>query len=87
MIGIGISWAAILAMQYAILSASLPPSKMGVYMGIFNATITIPQITAGVLGRVIISLLCGKAILMLGIAGVTMLIAGIAVSTVKEKIN
>ena len=47
MIGVGVSWAAILAMPYAILSSSLPPKQTGVYMGIFNATITIPQIVAG----------------------------------------
>jgi len=43
MLGVGIAWAAILAMPYAILSAALPASKMGVYMGLFNATITIPK--------------------------------------------
>ena len=84
MVGLGIAWAAILAMPYAILSAALPASKMGVYMGIFNATITIPQIAAGLLGGVIVSLLGGKAILMLGVAGICMLFAGIAVVFVKE---
>ena len=84
MLGVGISWAAILAMPYAILSAALPPSKMGVYMGIFNATITIPQIAAGLLGGIVLTLLGGKAILMLGVAGISMAIAGICVVFVKE---
>ncbi len=84
MLGLGIGWASILAMPYAILSAALPASKMGVYMGIFNATITIPQIAAGLLGGMIVSLLGGKAILMLGVAGMCMLFAGIAVVFVKE---
>ncbi len=87
MIGIGIAWAAILAMPYAILSAALPSDKMGVYMGIFNATITIPQIAAGLLGGLVLTLVGGKAILMLGIAGLSMVIAGLSVVFVKEHIN
>jgi len=86
MLGIGIAWAAILAMPYAILSAALPSDKMGVYMGIFNATITIPQIAAGLLGGVILSLAGGKAILMLGVAGLSMLVAALSVVFVKEHI-
>jgi maltose/moltooligosaccharide transporter len=46
MIGIGIAWASILAMPYAILSSSIPPERMGVYMGIFNFFIVIPEIVA-----------------------------------------
>ena len=79
MVGVGIAWAAILAMPYAILSAALPANKMGVYMGIFNATITIPQIAAGLLGSIILSLVGGKAILMLGVAGLSMVIAALTV--------
>jgi maltose/moltooligosaccharide transporter len=84
MAGLGIAWAAILAMPYAILSASLPASKMGVYMGIFNATITIPQIAAGLFGGGILTILGGKAILMLGVAGISMVLAGVCVVFVKE---
>jgi maltose/moltooligosaccharide transporter len=86
MVGIGIAWAAILAMPYAILSAALPSDKMGVYMGIFNATITIPQIAAGLLGGIVLTLVENKAILMLGIAGLSMVIAGLTVVFVKEHI-
>jgi len=86
MVGIGIAWAAILAMPYAILSAALPASKMGVYMGIFNATITVPQIAAALLGGVILSLVGGTSIMMLGVAGVSMLIAGATVVFVKEHV-
>lgn len=85
MVGVGISWAAILAMPYAILSASLPASKMGVYMGLFNATITIPQIAAGIFGGIILTLLGSQAIFMLGVAGVSMLIAGFSVLFVHDK--
>lgn len=77
MIGIGVAWAAILAMPYAILSSSLPPKQTGVYMGLFNATITIPQIAAGLLGGVALTLLGNHAINVIGLAGVSMFIAGV----------
>ncbi len=48
MVGVGIAWASILAMPYAILSNSIPPARMGVYMGLFNAFIVLPQILASV---------------------------------------
>jgi maltose/moltooligosaccharide transporter len=52
MVGVGIAWASILSMPYAILAGSLPPQKMGFYMGVFNFFIVIPQIVAaGVLGK------------------------------------
>ena len=78
MIGVGIAWAAILALPYAILSSKLPAKQTGVYMGIFNATITIPQIAAGLLGGVLLSALGGTAINMVALAGVSMALAGIA---------
>lgn len=85
MIGVGIAWAAILAMPYAILSAVLPAEKIGVYMGIFNATITIPQIAAGLLGGIILkSLVNNNAVLMLGVAGISMLLAALSVIFLKE---
>jgi len=77
MIGVGISWAAIIAMPYAILSSSLPPKQTGVYMGIFNATITIPQIVAGLIGGLALTALGGNAIYVIGLAGASMLIAGV----------
>jgi maltose/moltooligosaccharide transporter len=46
MVGIGIAWASILSMPYAILSTALPPTRMGVYMGVFNFFIVIPEIVA-----------------------------------------
>ena len=77
MLGVGISWAAILALPYAILSSSLPAKQTGVYMGLFNATITIPQIAAGLLGGFLLSFVGGKAIGMLLIAGFSMILAGV----------
>jgi maltose/moltooligosaccharide transporter len=50
MIGIGLAWASILAMPYVILSSSIPAGKMGIYMGIFNFFITLPQIINGLFG-------------------------------------
>jgi maltose/moltooligosaccharide transporter len=86
MVGIGIAWGAILAMPYAILSKALPASKMGVYMGIFNATITIPQIVAGLTGGLILQyMVSGDSIKMLIVAGISMILAALSVSQVKEK--
>jgi maltose/moltooligosaccharide transporter len=48
MVGVGIAWASILSMPYAILATALPASRMGVYMGIFNFFIVIPEIIASV---------------------------------------
>jgi maltose/moltooligosaccharide transporter len=60
MIGIGLAWASILAMPYVILSSSIPSGKMGIYMGIFNFFITLPQIVNGLFGGWIIKHLYGN---------------------------
>lgn len=85
MVGIGVAWAAILAMPYTLLSECLPAKSMGVYMGLFNASITLPQIAAGLFGGIILGLFGGSPIMMLVLAGVSMIIAGVLVFTVKEK--
>lgn len=54
MIGIGIAWASILSMPYAMLANSLPPRQMGMYMGLFNMSITIPQIVSGITSGLIL---------------------------------
>jgi maltose/moltooligosaccharide transporter len=82
--GVGLAWAAILALPYAMLSGSLPADKMGVYMGLFNATITLPQIAAGILGSSLIALFGGEPMSIIVIAGCSMLIAGLAVFLIKE---
>jgi maltose/moltooligosaccharide transporter len=82
MLGVGIAWAAILALPYAILSSSLPATQTGVYMGIFNATITIPQIAAGLLGGVLLSAFGGNSISMITLAGVSMLLAAVSAKLV-----
>lgn len=84
MVGIGVAWSAILAMPYAILSGSLPADKMGVYMGLFNGTITIPQITAGLIGALILTQFDNNAMMVLVIAGISMAIGGIIAYTLKD---
>lgn len=72
MIGIGFAWSSILSAPYSILSGSLPARKMGVYMGIFNFFIVIPQLLAAtILGLLLKSFFDGQAIwaLILGAAG------------------
>lgn len=54
MVGVGLAWASILAMPYVILSGSIPPGKLGIYMGIFNFFITLPQIINGLFGGFIV---------------------------------
>lgn len=77
-LGIGLAWASILAMPYAILAGSLPPEKMGVYMGIFNFFIVIPQITAAaILGFFVKNIVDGEAIYALLLGGASLIIAGL----------
>ena len=78
MIGVGIAWASILSLPYALLSDVLPTAKMGIYMGIFNFFIVIPQlIAASVLGLVLREFFGGQAIFGLVIGGVLMVVSGL----------
>ena len=85
MVGVGMAWASILAIPYAMLSSVLPAEKMGVYMGLFNATITLPQIAAGLLGGSLIAFFNNSPVAIIGIAGMSMILAGLSVFVVKEK--
>ena len=86
MVGIGIAWGSILAMPYAMLAGCLPKRKTGVYMGIFNFFITIPQICNGLLGGTMMThLYGGHAIYAMVFSGVLLLAACIAVLFVKDK--
>ncbi len=85
-IGIGFAWASILSMPYAILTGSLPSNKMGVYMGIFNFFIVIPQIlAASLLGFLLTNLFKGDTIYALVLGGVSMIIAGLLTLIVEDK--
>lgn len=78
MFAIGIGWASILAMPYAILAGSIPPKKMGVYMGIFNFFIVIPQIVNALVGGLMVKYLYdGNPIYALVTSGIAFLIAAI----------
>ncbi|MCA6440205.1 MAG: MFS transporter [Chitinophagaceae bacterium] len=80
MIGIGLAWASILAMPYVILSGSIPPGKLGIYMGIFNFFITLPQIINGLFGGWIVkNLYNGQPIYAIVLAGFFMICAAISV--------
>jgi len=86
MIGIGIAWASILAMPYAILAGAIPTRKMGIYMGVFNFFITLPQIVNGIIGGPIVKYIYGsQAIFSLVMAGVFLLIASLCVRFVDDK--
>ena len=86
MIGVGIAWASILSMPYAMLSSSLPPDKMGYFMGVFNFFIVIPQLVAAtILGFIVGKLFHGQPIYALIIGGISMIIAGILTLNVEDK--
>jgi maltose/moltooligosaccharide transporter len=89
MVGVGIAWASILSMPYAILSGALPPARMGVYMGIFNFFIVIPEIIASLFfGRVIRTIFGANSTIaplyMVMAGGVFMLIAAALVTLVSD---
>jgi maltose/moltooligosaccharide transporter len=85
MVGIGFAWASILSLPYALLSDCLPAQKMGIYMGIFNFFIVIPQLlAASVLGFLLKTLFNNEPIYALIIAAVSLFIAGLCVLRVPE---
>lgn len=88
MVGVGFAWASILAMPYAMLIESLPQNKMGIYMGIFNFFIVIPQIINGIIGGPIVSGVFGNhAIYYVMIGGALMVLGSLFVMRVKLSNN
>lgn len=80
MVGVGLAWASILAMPYVILAGSIPPGKLGIYMGIFNFFITLPQIINGLVGGWIVkNIYGGQPIYAIVLAGFFMICAAISV--------
>jgi len=80
MVCVGIAWASILAMPYVILSSSIPPGKMGIYMGIFNFFITIPQIINGIVGGPIVKYIYNnQPVYALVLSGLCMIAAAVSV--------
>lgn len=86
MIGVGIAWASILAMPYAILAPTLPISKMGIYMGIFNFFITIPQIINALFSGLVLKYLFNNhSMSMLVLSGFFLLIGALSTVTIQTK--
>jgi maltose/moltooligosaccharide transporter len=92
MVGVGIAWASILSMPYAILSGALPAERMGVYMGVFNMFIVIPEIIAALSFGPVIRLLFGVGnpnsplyVTMAG--GLFLLIAAVCVAFVDDPLS
>ncbi len=85
MVGIGIAWASILSMPYAILAGAINPKKMGVYMGIFNFFIVLPQILNGIIGGPMVKYFYNnQAIFALVLSGISMIVAAVLVIRVKD---
>ena len=88
MIGVGIAWASILSIPYAMLSGALPASKMGYYMGVFNFFIVIPQlVAASILGFLVSKFFDNQPIYALLVGGVSMIFAGLLSLRVKDSIK
>lgn len=84
-IGIGIAWASILAMPYAILASSLPQKKLGIYMGLFNVFIVVPQLlVATVMGSILKKFFPTEPIWTMAFAAIVMALAALAMLRVKE---
>ena len=85
-IGVGIAWASILAMPYAILASSLPQNKLGIYMGLFNVFIVVPQLlVATVMGSVLKAFFPTEPIWTMAFAAVMMALAALAMLRVNEE--
>ncbi|HEV2836121.1 MAG TPA: MFS transporter [Pyrinomonadaceae bacterium] len=85
MAGVGIAWASILSMPYVILSTAVPPARMGVYMGVFNLFIVIPQIVMSlIVPKIFNTLLGGDARNAVVLGGISLLIAAASVLIVRD---
>lgn len=77
---VGIAWASILAMPYVILSGSIPAGKMGIYMGIFNFFITLPQILNGIIGGPVVkNIYNNQPVYAIVLAGIFLILGAISV--------
>jgi maltose/moltooligosaccharide transporter len=84
-VGIGLAWASTLSMPYAILAGKIPPMKMGMYMGMFNTSIVIPQVVSGAtMGLLLTRFFHGSAVMMMMLGGVSMLLAALLSLRIKE---
>src|ERR1700737_2707413 len=85
MVGIGVAWASILSLPYAMLSGALPAARMGVYMGIFNFFIVLPEIVASLSFQPLIkNVFHNNPLYVVMLGGASMLVAAILTTLVKE---
>ena len=83
-LGVGIAWASILAMPYAILASSLPQAKLGIYMGLFNVFVVVPQLlVATVMGSIMKAFFPGQPLWTMAFAAGTLVLAALAMQRVK----
>jgi maltose/moltooligosaccharide transporter len=84
-VGVGIAWASILAMPYAILASALPQRKLGIYMGLFNVFVVVPQLlVATVMGSIMKRFFPDDPIWTMAFAAATMVLAALAMLRVEE---
>jgi maltose/moltooligosaccharide transporter len=88
MLLVGIAWASILSMPYAMLANAIPASKMGFYMGVFNFFIVLPQILASLgLGLLMKAVLGGKPMNAVLLGGASMVLAGLCIAFVSKQVD
>ena len=88
MAGVGIAWASILSMPYVILSTAIPARRMGVYMGVFNLFIVIPQIVMSlIIPNIFNNILGGDPLNVVVLGGISLLIAAATVMVVQDKLR
>jgi len=86
MVGVGVAWASILSVPYAMLAGALPPKKMGYYMGVFNFFIVIPQMVAAtILGFLVNQFFDNQPIYALVVGGLAMILAGLLTLRVHDE--
>ena len=86
-VGIGIAWASILAMPYAILASNLPQAKLGIYMGLFNVFVVVPQLlVATVMGSIMQAFFPGEPVWTMLFAAASWLVAALAMQRVRAAI-
>jgi maltose/moltooligosaccharide transporter len=85
MVGVGIAWASILSLPYAILSGSLPPERMGVYMGVFNFFIVIPEIIASLTFQPLVkNVFLNNPLYVVMLGGASLIVAALFVMRVRD---
>ena len=85
MVGVGIAWASTLSMPYAVLASSLPPRRTGVYMGIFNFFVVVPEILASLFfGTIMLHLLHNNRMIAIAAGGLFLLVAAVLMQRVND---